>query len=486
MRRTIYGIGLRGRSEKMAAKKAKKSAKKSAKKFTKRKAFKKSGAKRGGTSGSSSKKKASKSPGRKKRSKTSETASPTASKSKEGDTIDAWMRKMATDKKWRGKVQIRRASEVTSPYIYRRPTGILSLDLALAGGIHAGGVTEIQGAESSCKTFLTYMTAGEIQRTYGDDTKIMIACTEILPDVGFARQAGFCIGYDEERIDHYDEALIEQGYEPFTYEEREDLRKTIGRVYINIADTGESLLQSIVEGLDASRDDPTGGFQLVIIESMGALLPAAVEEKNVGERTFGGSAPMITQFQLKMYPRLMFDRGDGTKQLTSIIGVSQARANTDAGKYGPKTKSSTGAFAWKHAQLANIELTVGAKEKEDKIVIGKKIRWKLVKGKAGTHDGPAGEFTFYHLNRSEPVFWEDVLEADELVGIDTVSDAVAAAKKMGVVEGTTWLTWKEGKKTILKTQGLPAFATKLMDNPDLLVRLRTQCIEESGILVKYR
>lgn len=447
----------------MPKKKVAKKVAKKTKKKRKKKVAKKSGSTR--TSVSSAPKKASKS----------------------GDAIDAWMDKMAKDRKWKGKVQIRRASDVATPYIVRRPTGLLSLDLALGGGIHAGGVCEIQSEEGAGKTFLAYMTAGQIQRTYGEDTKILIACSEGVPDTGFARQAGFCIGYDEERINFYDQERIENGYEPFTDEEREDLSLTIGRVIIQFAETGEPLLDAVIEALDASRDDPTGGFQMILIDSLGALQPSAAEEKDIVERTFGGSAPMMTKFQNKVYPRLVFDRSDGTKQLTSIVGISQARANTDrATKYDPATKSSTGAFAWKHGQLARIELAQGRRERVDGEVIGKVIRWKLGKGKAGTRDGKKGEATFYHLDKREPIFWRDVTEAEEVLGFDTVTDAVTVAKKMGIIDGSTWLTWMDGRKTILKAQGLAQFATALMDEPELLVYLREQVMRESGIMVKYR
>ena len=436
--------------------------------------------------GKATKKTAKKKANGKGESKAASTSTSSEKTPPKGSTLDAWAHRMKTERKWKGKIQIRRANEVTSPYIYRRPTGLLSLDLALGGGVHAGGVCEICGEESAGKTYLTYMVAGQVQRNYGEAANILIACTEILPDVGFARQAGFCIGYDAERIEYYNNKRIEVGLEPLTKEEREDLARDIGRVEVMIADTGESLLQGIIEALDASRDDPRGGFQLIIIESLGALLPASTEEKDVGEVTFGGSAPMITRFQNKVYPRLIFDRPDGTKQLTSLVGISQIRANTNAvTKYDPKTKSSTGAHAWKHAQLACIELSRGKNERVEKEVIGKHVYWKLAKGKAGTRDGKRGECVFYHLDRNDPIFWKDVLEAEEILGFDTITDAVGVAKKMGIIEGTNWLTWTDGSNTILKAHGIDKFATELMDNPDLLVQLRLQCLKQSGIKVRY-
>jgi RecA/RadA recombinase len=460
----------------MAKKKVAKKTKKVAKKVTKKTARKKAGAvasKPRTISASSTTKKATKRAVKK-------------DAPAKGGALAAWAHKMNTDRKFKGKVQVRRASDVKSPYLYRRPTGLLSLDLALGGGVHAGGVTEIQGAESVCKTFLTFMVAGQVQRIYGEDTQILIACTEIMPDVGFARQAGFCIGYDEDSINHYDESRQDDGLPPFTDEERADLRMQIGGVETVVGQNGEELLNSMVHALDLSRQDASGGIQLMVLESLGALLPQETDEKEVGEKTTAGVASMLTQFQNKMYPRMMFERDDGSMQLTSIIGISQARANFDSGWKGPKTKSSVGAFAWKHAQLACVELARGADEKEDKEVIGKTIRWKMKKGKAGTHDGKKGEFIYYHLERQNPVFWKDVVEAEDLSGIDTLTDTVHVAKKLGIVTGTNWLEWKEGHKTILRANGSSLFAGVLMDEPELLARLQLQCVKQSGIKVKYR
>lgn len=195
---------------------------------------------------------------------------------------------------------------------------------------------------------------------------------------------------------------------------------------------------------------------------------------------------MITQFQNKVYPRLIFDRPDGTKQRTAIVGISQARANTDAGMYGPKTKSSIGAFAWKHAQMANIELRTGAKIKDGTDIIGKEVRWEIRKGKAGTHDGKSGSFNYYHYNKPEPIFWSDVINSDELVGIDCITDAIQVGKKLGLLEASgAWLTWTEGRKTLIRANGEPQFASKLMDEPELLEKLREDCIRLSGIMVRY-
>jgi len=419
-------------------------------------------------------------------STTTESASSSTPK-KPGTSATAWMARINSDKRYKGRVQVCSAGSVHAPYGLRRPTGLLSLDMNLGGGLHAGGAIEFKGVESSGKTYMAYRVAAELQRTYGDATNILIACTEILPDKGFARQAGFCINYSEEEIAEFEAMRAAQGLPPFTEEDLEDLRFSIGTVGVVIAENGEMLLQTVIEGLEFSREDPNQGFQLMLIESLGALLSADAEEKQVGENIrIGGSASMITQFQNKAYPRFIFPRPDGHMQETTILGINQARANFDGGLYGPKTRSAAGAHAWKHALLASVEFSRGADIKEDTTVLGKEIRWKITKGKAGTHDGLNGCFNFFHVARKDPVFWNDVISAQEIVGADTVTDAIETAKRMGVVEMSgAWINWYEGKSQILKCQGVDKFASALMDNPKLIDKLRSQCIKASGLMVRY-
>ena len=407
-------------------------------------------------------------------------------------TAEAWMARTNSDKRYQGRVLVRKAGDVQSPYMLRRSTGLLSLDLALGGGVHACGATEIKGVESAGKTYMAYRIAGEIQRTYQEQANILIACTEILPDKGFARQAGFCIDYSPEEIQEYERMIVEQGGQPFTPEEVADLRTSIGTVGVMIAANGEMLLQMIIEALEYSRDDPNQGWQLILIESLGALLSSDAEDKEVGENIrLGGNAGMITQFQNKAYPNFLFPRDDGRPLETTLLGINQARANFDGGLYGPKTRAAAGAHAWKHALLASIEFSRGADIKEGKdantVVLGKEVRWKISKGKAGTHDGLSGAFNFYHVNKQDPVLWRDVVNASEIVGADIVTDVITTSKKMGIIEASgSWINWYEGKNQILKCQGIDKFATALMDHPELVQQLRDRCIKASGKVVKYR
>jgi recombination protein RecA len=402
--------------------------------------------------------------------------------------VRRWMEKTNSDRKYSGRVQVSLASAVHAPYMLRRPTGILGLDIALGGGFHAGGEAEIKGVESSGKTLLAFQTAGMCQRIYGDQASILIGCTEILPDKGLARQAGFCIAYSDEEIEGYASLREESGEPPFTEEEIADLKFEIGTVGISVAANGEMLLQTLIDALEFSKDDKNQGWQIMIIESLGALLSSDAEEKEIGENIrIGGVAGMLTAWQNKVYPNYIFPRSDGRMQETTIIGINQARANFDSGLYGPKTRAAASAHSFKHGMLVSLELSRGADIKDDKIVLGKEVRWKIAKGKAGTHDGLSGQYNFYHFDRRDPVFWNDVVNAPTINGIDTVTEAIEAAKKHEILEMSgAWVRWYDGNKQILQAQGVDKFANALMDKPELLEELKTQTLKASGVKVKYK
>lgn len=394
----------------------------------------------------------------------------------------AWVDKIGKDKKFKGKAQVRLASELHSAYTLRRPSGILGLDIGLGGGFHAGGGIQIFGQESVGKTHLAYRVGAQVQKNYGDEAAILIYSTEIKPDKGFARQAGLCVGYTDSEIKEYEIIREAQGSPPFTKEEKLDLKKQIGDVVVSVAETADVGLATVLDALEM------GGFHLIIIESLGALLTKAQEERDVGDMKVGGTAGLITDFQNKMYPYFMMEREDGSTTETTIIGINQARARIGYVGRGSNTKPAADAYAWKHGQLASIELSRGAdiRSEAQGPVIGKDIKWKLVKGKAGTHDGKRGAFRYFHIQRSEPVLWSDV-EQFWLGGVDVNTEAVETGRDLGLIEvAGAWLSWKEGGDTIIRAQGAENFAQELIKDPELVTKFLDACIKKSNLLVRYR
>lgn len=414
-----------------------------------------------------------------KKPKQSETAPKDEAPTKKSgqSAVQAWAAKINSSQRFKGVVQVRAASEVQTPYNLRRPTGIMSLDLALAGGLHAGGPIEVHGAESAGKTHLVFRVAGGVQQHYKERAAILIFNTEIRLDKGFARRSGFCVAYSHEEIKELDLLRQARGMPPFTKEEHDDLRMQIGDVIIISAATADHGLQAALDGLESNL------FQLFIIESLGAFLTPEAAEGDVGDAHYGGSSRVLTDFQNKVYPLFMMDRPDGTMNETTIIGINQARAVIGGSPRGPKTKAAAGAYSWKHGQLASIELSRGAdiRESDRGPVIGKEVNWKLTKGKVGTHDGKRGEYNYFHVPRTQPVFWSEASANTDGFGVDVYTDLMEAAIQLGVAQANgAWFTLL-GKRF----QGKEKLADAIATDPILAGETREHCMRASGLLVRY-
>ena len=392
---------------------------------------------------------------------------------------------MSKSPKYRGKIQVRRASDFASPYRLRRPTGVMGLDIALAGGFPAGGGSQIWGRGSSGKTYLAFCVAGQVQRNYGEDAVIAIGITEIRLDKGFARTAGFCIAYSDYEIKEFETIRKSNGLPPFTKEERADLRKQIGEVIPITGETGDAVLDGTIKVLE----DMGNACQLLILESLGALLTPDQDKKDVGDRVYGGSSGLITTWQNKIYPLYMMDGDDGMLE-TTIIGINQVRAVIDGGPRGPKERPAAGAKAWEHAQLTSVQLKPGEVLYGDAAhttKVGRVVRWELVKGKAGTHDGRKGEYNWHHIEQPDPVFWKDVEFMSSTWGIDTITDLVDAARKVGAIDASgTWLKMLDENNNVeAKAQGVENFADLVVNDGTLEHRLRERCLRKANLMVRY-
>jgi len=394
--------------------------------------------------------------------------------------INAWVERMNKSAKYRGSAQIRMASDVKNPYGLRRPTGKLALDIALGGGLHAGGVVQIEGAQSVGKTFFCWECVAQLQRIYGDNMNVLVAATELRPDKSHARLAGVCIAYSQQEIDEMDFARTAKGLPAFTKEDREDLQLQIGNIIIAMAATAEKLFDIILEALEENI------FQLIIIDSMGALLPKSKDDtESLSEKTYGGASVPVTDFMNKVYPLLIMDRGDTTMTETTILAINQARARIGGRSYERSTKEAMGAYAWKHGQLVNILLERGGKVREEREgpAIGYTVRWEILKGKAGTHDGKRGQYDYFHFPKMEPVFWRDV-ESTWYGGVAYFNEHAETAIELGVIEGTGWYTFKRADGTEVKAQGIDNFAQLMAEDSTLTEEIKDACYKKAGVFVR--
>ena len=389
-----------------------------------------------------------------------------------------WVESMSKDRRYKGNAQIKMANQVRTVYDLRRPTGILSLDIALGGGIHAGGATEFYGAESCGKTTLLWRTIANNQKIHGADSKVLLLSTELRPDKEQARLAGCCIAYSEEEIENIDRVRVKAGYKSFSAEEIDDLRTQIGDIVVVTAGTADHGFDVVVDALKM------GQFQIAAIDSLGVLLTKEVDEGTTGDAHYAGAARIVTQFQNKVAPLYAIDRDDGSMLETSLIGINQVRAKIGASKFEDPDKGATGAWAWKHGLLVSLKLTKGGKLKTAQgDVVGHKVNWTIKKGKAGTFDGKLGFYNYHHVPKLMPVFWKDVLEIN-YGGVGEFEDIFEVGVANGLIKqaGAYYSCDDFG----VRTQGKQAFAKELATNDDFSSFIKDESLKKAKILVRHQ
>ena len=210
------------------------------------------------------------------------------------------------------------------------PTGCLSLDLALgAGGIPTGRVIEIFGPESSGKTTLTLQVIAQVQRTGG--VAAFIDAEHAL-DLKYARALGV----------NTEELLVSQ------------------------PDTGEQALE-IVDILVKS-----GAIDLVVVDSVAALVPKAEIEGEMGDSHMGLQARLMSQALRKL-------TGTMNRQQATVIFINQIRMKLGVTFGNPET--TTGGNALKFFSSVRMEIRKLGPIKDGNEQIGNRARVKVVKNK---------------------------------------------------------------------------------------------------------
>ncbi len=209
-------------------------------------------------------------------------------------------------------------------------TGSVSLDLALGvGGVPRGRVIEIYGPESSGKTTLTLHIIAEAQKTGG--VAAFIDAEHAL-DVGYARKLGV----------RTEDLLISQ------------------------PDSGEQALE-ICEMLVRS-----GAVDVVVIDSVAALVPRAELEGEMGDQHMGLQARLMSQALRKLTATI-------AKSQTTVIFINQIRMKIGVMFGNPETTTGGNALKFYASQRLDIRRVGAIKEGEQ--VIGSRTRVKVVKNK---------------------------------------------------------------------------------------------------------
>lgn len=210
------------------------------------------------------------------------------------------------------------------------PTGSLSLDLALGiGGIPRGRVTEIYGAEASGKTTLAQHIIAEAQKLGG---KSVYIDAEHALDPTYAARCGVQI---------------------------DDL-------YISQPSSGEEAL-GITEELVRSQ-----GVDLVVIDSVAALVPRAEIEGEMGDSHVGLQARLMSQALRKLV-------GVISKSNTAVVFVNQLREKVGIIFGSPEV--TPGGRALKFYSSVRIDLRKGDAIKQGQDVVGTRVRARVVKNK---------------------------------------------------------------------------------------------------------
>jgi len=272
------------------------------------------------------------------------------------------------------------------------PTGSLSLDLALGGGIPKGRIIEIYGPESSGKTTLALHAVTEVQRQGGIAAFVD---AEHALDPEYAARIGV----------NLDDLLISQ------------------------PDTGEQALE-ITETLVRSN-----AVDLVVVDSVAALVPRAEIEGEMGDSHMGLQARLMSQALRKL-------TGSISKSKTTVVFLNQLRMKIGVMFGNPET--TAGGQALKYYASVRLDIRRSEQIKDSDSVIGNHVKVKVVKNKV------AAPFKVAEF---------DIMYNE---GISTAGDILDLAVKYELVKKAgAWYEYKEEKMG----QGREAAKQFLKDRP---------------------
>ncbi len=292
------------------------------------------------------------------------------------------------------------------------PSGSLGLDLALGiGGYARGRIIEIYGPESSGKTTLALHAVGEAQKQGGVAAYVD---AEHALDVSYARKLGV----------RTDDLLISQ------------------------PDTGEQALE-IADMLVRS-----GGIDILVVDSVAALVPRAEIEGEMGDSHMGLQARLMSQALRKL-------TGSINRSKTLVIFINQIRMKIGVMFGSPETTTGGNALKFYASMRLDIRRIQAIKDGEN--VIGNRTRVKVVKNKLAP---PFKEVEF------------DILYGE---GISKEGDLLDIAVSQNLVEKSgTWFAYKDERMG----QGRDNAIQWLKAHPEVIKTLRDDVLKKSGIGAK--
>lgn len=382
---------------------------------------------------------------------------------KDGSTLEEIVAQVNKQAK---KTVLKRASDATSPFLLRRPFGITSIDCATGGGIPAGGMTQIAAPEGVGKNALSNMVISQIQRLYGNDSCIAWVWLEVPYDKNHARINGVMVPSSDQDIEFENLERIKRGLPPLTDDQVARRRSSIGDFLIGDEGNTERRLQAVLDLIADNR------CQIIVLDSIASVVSKyRVETDMDDEPRQAASAWLLSEFQ-RMCWHHFANPSRGSMNTTSLIVINQVRANRNKRSAFDRDWTVGGPWAIKHGKLLDVVLTRGKRIPADsnKPLEGKWVRWEVVKGKAGCHEGGSGEVAYYFKH-----------------GFDVYQDLISTADSMGLLvrAGMGRDLVKPDGEVVLQKLPWGEKGSDLVDaiyqDHDLFEKMYYTCLESAGV-----
>ena len=309
-----------------------------------------------------------------------------------------------------GKGSIMKLGQQTAVEVESVPTGSLGLDIALGiGGLPRGRVVEIYGPESSGKTTLALHVVAEAQKTGG--TCAFVDAEHAL-DPSYARKLGVVL----------DELLISQ------------------------PDTGEQALE-IADTLVRS-----GAIDVLVIDSVAALVPRAELEGEMGDSHVGLHARLMSQALRKL-------TGSISRSRCMVIFINQIRMKIGVMFGSPETTTGGNALKFYASVRLDIRRIGSIKDRDE--VVGNQTRVKVVKNKVAPP---------FKVVEFDIMYGEGVSKTGELLDLGVNAGIVEKAGAWFSFDGQRIGQGRENSKAFLK------------ENPAIAGEIERRIRENAGLL----
>ncbi len=308
-----------------------------------------------------------------------------------------------------GKGSIMKLGEATDTNVHTFPTGSLSLDIALGvGGLPKGRIVEIYGPESSGKTTVTLHMIAEVQK-----------------------QGGIAAFIDAEHA-------LDPSYAA-------KLGVNIDELYISQPDNGEQALE-IAETMVRS-----GAIDIIVVDSVAALVPRAEIEGDMGDSHMGLQARLMSQALRKL-------TGVINKSKCTVIFINQLREKV--GVMFGSNETTTGGRALKFYASVRLDVRKIETLKQSNEFIGSRTRVKVVK------------------NKVAPPFQQAEFDIMYGEGISKEGDVLDLAANIDIINKSgAWYSYGD----LRLGQGRENAKIYIKENPELLLEIENKVRNHYGL-----